>query len=440
MSSSKGTQLTRSQISDDQDPFKMMEKQKKEEEEKSAKDLLLKDGDNVVRMSGFNEGILRTNLQNQEKQVVFDEQTDGIITTKPQAPKSSNEPEFDPNDQTDNVVCGDGNAESDTSLTKSDQIEEVKISPDTEFEVIENELDKQLRLHKMKRKQEVRAIPELYVDDINEDEIFTKDVVLLDMINTAYLDGRLCLTRYKLVFTPLRREKVEAVNKDNPKQKMYADRLTVMKLPYHRERYFKIPIHMIYSIKEVSDKKDPHSHYIDIATKDCRGMRFKVYTYGECQEIADSIRQQAMPGFHMSSIFVYKYGYKTQNYAVEDAKILDEDSPEDQTNSNLALSKTDILQKYTQMPKIEKDGWKIYQFAKEFKRQGVEDDSLHFKKKALWSSTDKVPVICGTYPKLIWVPKVMSDDDLRGCAMFRTKNRLPALSYYYKGNGATIWR
>jgi len=34
----------------------------------------------------------------------------------------------------------------------------------------------------------------------------------------------------------------------------------------------------------------------------------------------------------------------------------------------------------------------------------------------------------------------MSDGQISGCAKFRTKGRLPALSYYYKPTGCSIWR
>jgi hypothetical protein len=30
--------------------------------------------------------------------------------------------------------------------------------------------------------------------------------------------------------------------------------------------------------------------------------------------------------------------------------------------------------------------------------------------------------------------------ELTACSKFRTKNRMPALTYYYKKNGCSIWR
>lgn len=38
------------------------------------------------------------------------------------------------------------------------------------------------------------------------------------------------------------------------------------------------------------------------------------------------------------------------------------------------------------------------------------------------------------------MPAAMGDSDIEECSKFRTKERFPALTYYYKKNGATIWR
>jgi myotubularin-related protein 6/7/8 len=38
------------------------------------------------------------------------------------------------------------------------------------------------------------------------------------------------------------------------------------------------------------------------------------------------------------------------------------------------------------------------------------------------------------------VPNKLSQEELEGSAKFRTKRRFPALSYYYKKNGTSLWR
>ena len=48
--------------------------------------------------------------------------------------------------------------------------------------------------------------------------------------------------------------------------------------------------------------------------------------------------------------------------------------------------------------------------------------------------------ICESYPKKIIVPNNMTNDEIKKCAEFRTKNRLPTLTYRHYKNGACIWR
>ena len=79
---------------------------------------------------------------------------------------------------------------------------------------------------------------------------------------------------------------------------------------------------------------------------------------------------------------------------------------------------------------------KIYKFSKEFKRQEI-DFSTEKKFKILNNSDFK---FCETYPKKLIVPYDMSDEDLVQSAQFRTKNRIPTLTYRYKKNKCCIWR
>ena len=82
--------------------------------------------------------------------------------------------------------------------------------------------------------------------------------------------------------------------------------------------------------------------------------------------------------------------------------------------------------------KFDINGWDIYNFDKEFKRQNVDFKYTHF---IIDNSNFS---FCSTYPKKIIAPN-MSLKDLEKCAHFRTKKRLPALTYRHK-NGFCIWR
>lgn len=45
-----------------------------------------------------------------------------------------------------------------------------------------------------------------------------------------------------------------------------------------------------------------------------------------------------------------------------------------------------------------------------------------------------------TYPRQVYVPNDMDDEDVARCAIFRSRHRFPALSYYHQGSGTSIWR
>jgi hypothetical protein len=47
---------------------------------------------------------------------------------------------------------------------------------------------------------------------------------------------------------------------------------------------------------------------------------------------------------------------------------------------------------------------------------------------------------CESYPKRLIVPNNITDEELKKCSEFRTKNRIPTLTYRYNLNGSCIWR
>lgn len=60
-----------------------------------------------------------------------------------------------------------------------------------------------------------------------------------------------------------------------------------------------------------------------------------------------------------------------------------------------------------------------------------------FKQTDEWrlSEVNKDFSVCPSYPRLVAVPKDISDDALRKVATFRHGGRFPVLSYYHKKNG-----
>lgn len=80
------------------------------------------------------------------------------------------------------------------------------------------------------------------------------------------------------------------------------------------------------------------------------------------------------------------------------------------------------------------DGWKVYNPVKELKRQGVPNESWRLTKINMnYDLSD-------TYPETLAVPKSVSDEDLREVAKFRSRGRLPVLSWMHPDSKATICR
>lgn len=262
----KGSELARNQVTGDLDPFKMINKHTPEEKKSEIPSKqFFEEGDNVVRRSGFDEGMLRLNLQMNEQKVFIDQDSTDFEQSHIKKAKSVGgpgdiTPEFDPNVvDTDNLEFGDDDeVPSNNGVAKpyEEEIEEEKNEADEQFEVIENDFSKVIKNKKL-LKPDVKVMHDLYIDDKNEDEIFSKDVNVLDLVNTSYMEGKLRLTRYKLVFQPYKKRKHEIRSKVDFKKQSQDDEFTLMRLEKHRAQYFSIPVHMIYSVKEVSDKQYP---------------------------------------------------------------------------------------------------------------------------------------------------------------------------------------
>ncbi|EDX03898.1 GD22607 [Drosophila simulans] len=80
------------------------------------------------------------------------------------------------------------------------------------------------------------------------------------------------------------------------------------------------------------------------------------------------------------------------------------------------------------------DGWAVYEPLAELRRLGVPND--------MWRATklNESYAICDSYPAVWAVPKAASDDFLRRVAQFRSRCRLPVLSWMNPRTQATITR
>ena len=80
-----------------------------------------------------------------------------------------------------------------------------------------------------------------------------------------------------------------------------------------------------------------------------------------------------------------------------------------------------------------RSGWSKFNFLEEFKRQGAPNNAWSV------SGINKDYEICDTYPRYFLVPATATNKVMIGCSRFRSRGRMPVLTYLNK-NGAAICR
>ena len=214
-------------------------------------------------------------------------------------------------------------------------------------------------------------------DEELEIETFATDANLYDKNTKQYLSGKCFIDQnYSFYFTP-------EMN-DNPQ--------------YFNILYYTFPLLSVVRCETNSSYFGPSKYCKEILLKDNRNFVLKL-TPKYFTKFNEIIEKYALP--EKSSHYF--------NYAIYFKK--------------LSMNKN-------------KNNIKIYNLIEEFKRQEI--DFKTSKQFRLLNNNDFK--FCATYPKNLIVPYDMTDEELKKSAEFRTKERLPTLTYRYKINGNCIWR
>ncbi|XP_024143929.1 myotubularin-related protein 1a isoform X2 [Oryzias melastigma] len=80
------------------------------------------------------------------------------------------------------------------------------------------------------------------------------------------------------------------------------------------------------------------------------------------------------------------------------------------------------------------DGWKVYDAAAEYRRQGLPNESWTI------SRVNNSYELCDTYPSMLVIPTNITEEDLKRVASFRARHRVPVLSWIHPESQATIVR
>ncbi len=202
---------------------------------------------------------------------------------------------------------------------------------------------------------------------------------------------RVILTHFRVFIMP-------DFKKKNPNEFSYMN--------YFPDNFFNLFIHKIDKVVRTSNEKS-FDYSLDIIMKDQRvfGLIFKNNSGVNFRDQLNGI------------LALREHSY--QNIAIEYRK-------------NNPIYKKENFQ----------DGWNLYNPEEEYARQGLNNLDYEVNRNSLFRKTklNENYALCPSYPKFLITVGEITDSDYKCSAEFRTKNRLPALAYYDKSTGGTIWR
>ncbi|XP_066495975.1 myotubularin isoform X1 [Tiliqua scincoides] len=157
-----------------------------------------------------------------------------------------------------------------------------------------------------------------------------------------------------------------------------------------------VPLGVISRIEKMggASSRGENSYGLDITCKDMRNLRFALKQEGHSRrDIFELLTKYAFPLSHNLPLFAF-----------------------------------------SNEEKFPENGWLIYNAMVEYRRQGLPNEQ--------WRITflNEHYALCDTYPSLLVVPYNATDEDLRKVAAFRSRGRIPVLSWIHPENLAVIMR
>lgn len=213
--------------------------------------------------------------------------------------------------------------------------------------------------------------------------------------NTYHLNwiGILVITDYRMIFC-------------------FKDEKKLFKQKYH-PNYFHVPFYQIEKVTQLQDKEKTASCPLEITLKDFRVINF--YLWEKDSSIIDLLKKSCFPK-DPKMLFGFTSTYN--EYTIKTASEQNKES----TFEN---------------------GWNLFNPIEEFERQKVfQSKGNSFR----YCKANEDFKLFPTYPELFIVLNDMDDKQLVEASKHRTKNRLPALSFFYGKNKkneetkAAIWR
>lgn len=157
-----------------------------------------------------------------------------------------------------------------------------------------------------------------------------------------------------------------------------------------------VPLGVISRIEKVGGfrSQGENSYGIELFCKDMRNLRFALKQENHSRRtVFEKLQQHAFPLANKLSLFAFEF---CEKYRV--------------------------------------NGWLVYDPIAELKRQNVPNESWRITK------VNEKFALCDTYPSILAVPASIKDEELTAVASFRSKQRLPVLSWIHPDSQAVITR
>ncbi|KAK8733386.1 hypothetical protein OTU49_006613, partial [Cherax quadricarinatus] len=195
-----------------------------------------------------------------------------------------------------------------------------------------------------------------------------------------------------------------------------------------------VPLGVVSRIEKVggaNTSRGENSYGIEIFCKDIRNLRF-AHKQTDVQYPLPIDREMNITVFRRFRILQNFGGYGTGQINEENhsrrmvtEKLLQYAFP---ASHKLPFFAFEYCEQYPE------NGWSVYEPIAELKRQGLPNES--------WRITriNELYELCETYPAVWAVPAAACDNDLRNVAAFRSRGRIPVLSWIHPESQATITR
>jgi hypothetical protein len=208
------------------------------------------------------------------------------------------------------------------------------------------------------------------------ESIIYKEDLVVNLISTPILPGSLIITNFQLIYTPNDPSYNEVASFAEPL--LDVQRITLH--PLNRSVYRSIP--------------DVLTHAIELKCKRLRTLYFA--TRNEAKFV-DLLCFYIFPE-NIEQAFAFRYKPKFAEEA--------------------------------------NNGWNVHNTEREFQRQGILNPCSSWR----ITTVNEDYSLCSSYPPTLVVPKQITDEELTKAAAFRSRGRIPVLSYKHYSNQATVTR